>query len=325
MGRNLGNMSSEKDVMIIFLYGSDTYRSRQKLNEIVEGYKKSHKTGLNLKWFEGENLEFEELKNEIQQASIIAGKKMLILKNVFSDSIFKEKFLKSSKNFINLKDLILFYEEKEVKETDSLFKFLKKSGKCQKFDSLEGQNLKSWIKKEFDAWKVRVEPAAIDRLVNFVGGDSWRLSNEIRKLAAYQKDGVVDSKDVGLLVKPGIETDIFKTIDALAQKNKKLALELLHKHLTRGDSPLYLLSMVNFQFRNLLEVKGLAEKNCTYEKILKETKLHPYVVRKSLWQSQKFTLPELKKIYRKIFKVDYDIKTGKMEPATALDLLITEI
>jgi DNA polymerase III delta subunit len=36
-------------------------------------------------------------------------------------------------------------------------------------------------------------------------------------------------------------------------------------------------------------------------------------------------MPELKKIYRKIFQIDSDIKTGKIEPETALDLLLAEI
>jgi len=311
--------------MLIFLYGPDTYRSRQKLNEIIENYKKAHKKGLNLKYFEEEDLNFEEIQNEIQQTSIIAGKKMLILKNVFSDIDFKEKFLKNSKNFISSKDLILFYEEREISGTNSLLKLLKKSGKSQEFKLLEGQNLKNWIKKEFNSYTAKTESLVIEKLINFLGNDSWQLSNEIKKLATYKKNKIIQARDVELLVKPKIDVDIFKTIDAIAEKNKKQALSLLHKHLEKGDSPLYLLSMINFQFRNLIQIKSLVEKNCTYQNIQKSTKLHPYVVKKSLWQARSFSFPELKKIYQKIFKADINIKTGRIDPETALDLLITEI
>lgn len=311
--------------MLIFLYGSDTYRSRQKLQEIIENYKKAHKKGLNLKYFEGKDLDFGEIQNEIQQTSIIAGNKMLILEDTFSNIDFKEKFLKRSKNFINSKDLILFYEEREISGTNSLLKLLKKSGKSQEFKLLEGQNLKNWIKKEFNSYGAKTEPAVIEKLINFLGNDSWQLSNEIKKLATYKKNKIIQASDVELLVKPKIDVDIFKTIDAIAEKNKKQALSLLHKHLEKGDSPLYLLSMINFQFRNLIQIKSLVEKNCTYQNIQKSTKLHPYVVKKSLWQIRKFSFPELKKIYQKIFKADMNIKTGRIDPETALDLLITEI
>ena len=99
----------------------------------------------------------------------------------------------------------------------------------------------------------------------------------------------------------------------------------MHKHLEKGESPLYLLSMINFQFRNLLMIKELVEENQPYYSILRKTQLKPFVVGKSYQQAQRFGLPELKKIYRKIFQADLDIKTGKMKAETALDLLIVEI
>lgn len=311
--------------MIIFLYGPDTYRSRQKLNEIVRHYRKIHQSGLNLKYFDEKDLDFEEIEREIQQVSIMAGKKMLILRNIFFRPEFKKKFLKNCKSFINSKDLILFYEEKELSENEPFFKLLKKSGSSQEFKLLDGQNLKNWIKKEFDTYYIKTTPEVIDKLINFVGNDSWQLANEIKKLANYRKDKTIGVRDVEVLVKPKIDADIFKTIDAMAQKNKRQALGLLHKHLEKGDSPLYLLSMVNFQFRNLIEIKSLTEKNYTYQSILKRTKLHPYIVKKSLWQAKKFSSAELKKIYQRIFKVDMNIKTGKLNPEIALDLLISEI
>ena len=127
------------------------------------------------------------------------------------------------------------------------------------------------------------------------------------------------------MVRSKIETDIFKTIDAIAEKNKKRALELLHKHLEKGDSPLYLLSMINYQFRNLLIVKDFIERCKPYNIILRKSGLHPFVVKKSYYQSQKFSFQELKKIYRKVFQIDLNIKTGRIESEMALDLLIAEI
>jgi len=307
--------------MIIFLYGQDTFRSKEKLNEIVEHYRETHKSGLNLKHFEGKDLQFEDLKNELQIVSMFKEKKLLILSNAFSNEEFKEEFLKNSEKIVRSDEVILFYEDKKIASNDSLFKFLKKQAKCQEFEPLVGQKLKNWLRKEFEKYKARIDPQALDRLVVFVGDDLWQLSNEVRKLASFKKGSEIKVKDVELLVKAKIETDIFKTIDALARKDKKQALDLLHKHLEKGDSPLYLFSMINFQFRNILTVKDLIEK----KKPLAHSGLHPYVVRKSSQHAQRFDLQDLKKIYRKIFEVDYNIKTGKIDSQTALDLLIAEI
>jgi len=310
--------------MVIFLYGSDTYRSRQKLNEIIEHYKKIHKSGLSFKYFNNESLNFQDFENEIQSTSMFDEKKLIILENATKNKNFKDKFLASLKKFVALNDIILFYETGEVSKNDSLFKFLKKSGQSQEFQPLEGQKLKNWAKKEVKDHKISINPEALDQLINYTGNNLWQLNNELRKLANFKKQEKIELGDIELLVKPEIETDIFKTIEAVALKNKKKALLLIYNHLKKGDSPLYLLSMINFQFRNLLMIKDLTEKHYPYSSILKISKLHPFVLKKSWYLVNKFTLPELKKIYQKIFQVDLAIKTGKINPEIALDLVISD-
>lgn len=309
--------------MFIFLYGQDTFRSQQKLNEIVAYYQKIHKSGLNLKYFEGKMLSFEDFQEELQTISMFQEKKLMILKNVFSNQEFKEKFLKNFEKFKNSKEIILFYETEEISEKDPFFHILIRQARVQEFKPLEGQRLKNWVKKEFRSYKMEIDDKAIETIINFVGNDLWQMANEIKKLVSFKKEGGrVSQKDIELLVKPKLESDIFKTIDAIASKNKKIALRLIKEHLEKGDSPLYLLSMVAFQFRNLLMVKDLIEKNLS-PYCLKQ--LHPYIIKKCLFLSRKFDLLELKKIYQKIFQVDLNIKTGKIEPEIALDLLISEI
>ncbi|TET84915.1 MAG: DNA polymerase III subunit delta [Candidatus Nealsonbacteria bacterium] len=311
--------------MIIFLYGQDTYRSRRKLNEIIEHHKKIHKSGLNLKYLNLNEKSFEDFKDEFQSISMFAEKKLIIFEEAFTNQNFKENFLKKSKKFVDSRDIVLFYETKETPRSDPLFKFLKKYTKSQEFELLEGENLKNWAKKEIENYKVKIHPIALEKLIDYVGNDLWQMANEIRKLVSYRENKKIEVKDIELLVKPKIEPEIFKTIDAIASKNKKQALELIHKHLEKGDNPLYLLSMINFQFRNLLTIRDLIEKNKSPYTLLGEAKLHPYVIKKSYSQAQKFKIDELKKIYQKIFQVDLAIKTGKVEPETALDIFIAEI
>lgn len=307
--------------MIIFLYGEDTYRMREKLKEIIERYKKIHKSGLNLKSFD----DFTNFEEGIRQTSMFKEKKLAVVTNIFANPDFKEKFYQSKKDFLSSEDIILIYEEKEFNKNNSLFKFLKKNAKSQEFKFLTGQRLKTWIKKEFDRYETKIDPGVLEKLIEYIGNDLWQMSNEIRKLASFRNNKIVKAEDIELLVRSRIETDIFKTIDAIADKNKKQALNLLHKHLEKGDSPLYLLSMINYQFRNLLIVKDLIEKHKPYNIILKRSGLHPFVVKKSYYQSQKFTFQELKKIFQKIFETDLNIKTGQIQPEIALDLLIAEV
>jgi DNA polymerase-3 subunit delta len=311
--------------MIIFLYGQDIYRLREKLNEIIEHYKKIHKSGLNLKYFDNRSLNFEDFRDEIKQTSMFDEKKLMVLTDVSNNLEFKENFLKNSKELLNSKEIILFSEGRELPKGDKFFSFLKKEAKSQEFNYLEGVKLKNWLKKEFAKFKVEISPEALDRLINFVGNDLWQMSNEIKKISTFKLGGKIEREDIELLVRPKIESDIFKTIDAIATKNKKQALALIHKHLEKGDNPLYLLSMINFQFRNLLMIRDLIEKKKPIQLFSKLTNLHPYIIKKSYPQALKFKLEELKKIYQKIFKIDLAIKTGQVKPELALDLFVAEI
>ncbi len=308
--------------MIIFLYGADSYRSRQKLDEIISQYKSVRKSGLNLLHMDAEKIGFTEFFGTFRAVGMFAEKKLVVLKNIFADKKFQDDFLGELKTLQALPDIIVVYEPGEVDQRLKLFKQLVKEAKCQEFSVLAPAQLKSWVQKEFAARGQKANLDAIDMLVQYVGQDSWRLHNEIKKLADYKHGQTVKKDDVVHMVRPAIELDIFKTIDALAQKNKKQAMVLIAKHIDEGENVLYLLSMIAFQFKNLLTVKELAQKGMMYESIVKKSGLHPFVVKKTYLQCHQFTLEELKKIYRRIFKADTDIKTGKIEPETALDLLV---
>ncbi len=332
--------------MLIFLYGPDTYRSQRKLNEIINHYKEIHKSGLNLRYFDGESLDFQDFKEEIETVSMFREKKLIVLKDLFSNKDFQEEFLKQGKKFVNSQNIILIYEKKEIdhirrqktakemsgkqtskgiEEKNAFLKFLKKNSKYQKFEPLTDEGLKTWAKKEFLKQGAEIEPEALELFVAYIGNNLWQMENEIKKLVNYKNGKRIKREDIELLVKPEIETDIFKTIDAISEEKKNRALFLLHQHLEKGDTPQYLLAMISFQFRNLLIIRELIEKNTPYYKIINKSKLRPFIVKKSYQQAQRFTFRQLKKIYQKIFQVDLSMKTGKIDPQIALDLFIAEI
>ena len=313
--------------MIYFLYGEDSYRSQKKLEEIIAHYKKAHKSGLNLvKLDVKENkISFADFYSNLRINSMFAEKKLIILNNVFQDKIFQEEFFKEIKNLESLKDIIVVFEKDSVDERNKLFKAFKKEAKSQEFNLLSGGALLTWIDKEFENYKAKIDPLAKNMFLNCAGNNLWLAENEIKKMADFKAGKLIKKEDIELMMRPKIENDIFKTIDAISQKNKKQALIFMHKHIDNGDNILYLLSMIAYQFRNLLVIKELIEKGNPYADIAKKSGLHPFVIKKNYYLCHQFSLPQLKKIYRKIFLADLNIKTGKIEPETALDLLVSEI
>jgi len=311
--------------MILFLYGADSYRSRQKLNEIIGQYKESKKSLLNLVNFDAGQKDFPAFYDNFKVSSMFAEKKLVVLKNVFSSKQFQEDFLKELSSLQSFTDVIVVFEDNEVDERLKLFKTLKKECKCQEFKVLDSKNLRIFAQKEFELKNQKINVDALDLLVSYVGNNSWQLVQEIKKLSDFKRGTNIKKEDVELMVRSRIEVDIFKTIDALAAKNKRLALDLIKKHIDSGENPFYLMSMIVYQFRNLLVVKELASKGLMYASIVKKSGLHPFVVKKTYFACSQFSFDELKNIYKKIFQFDADIKTGKIEAETALELITAAI
>src|SRR5689334_19588359 len=100
--------------MIIFLYGVDSYRSRKKLEEIVDHYKQAKKSGLNLRYLDASQADFADFYNSFRTSSMFDEKKLVIVKNVFASKKFQEELLPVIKELESLKDVVVLYEPGEA-------------------------------------------------------------------------------------------------------------------------------------------------------------------------------------------------------------------
>ena len=310
--------------MIILLYGEDVFRSRRKLNEIVKEYQTKHQTGLNLACFREGDLQIDKFKEKIELVSMFDEKKLIILENVFNNKNFQEDFfnyIKKNKLKDNQDIIIVIHQESKLAVTS----FKRYFTMFEEFKPLEGADLNNWLKKEVAKDKVIISPEAIRKLIAYVGNDLWQLNNELNKLIAYKANQSINEEDIDLLVKAKIDVNIFKTLDALAQRNKKTAFRLLHEHLSQGENEIYLFSIFVYQVRTLIKLKDLIEKGTSYYDLAKKAKLHPFVIKKSSEQLRNFSLEQLKKIYQRLLEIEIGLKKGRFDGPTALDLLVAEI
>jgi DNA polymerase-3 subunit delta len=320
--------------MIIFLYGEDEFRSSRKLAEIKQKFleKNNPDAVSGLFDFSEKDHDLDKIILDASSGSLFSPKQLIVIKKLLAKKdLIGENFLDflKKKNKGQFKNVILvFWEGNDFDKKNPLAKFLLGAAKCQQFDLPEGVKLRDWIigeVRKIGGEKIKIASKAVEKLMIYVGNDLDLLSKEIEKLVNYKDSGEITSEDVELLVKSKIDTDIFKTIDALARGDKKTAAKLLHNHLEAGDDPFYLLSMYFFQFRNLLKIKPLAEKDVPEREIASRLKIHPYVAQKSAQQGRKFSLPELKKLYQTLCEIDFQAKTGKVDIELTLDKFIAVI
>jgi DNA polymerase III delta subunit len=106
------------------------------------------------------------------------------------------------------------------------------------------------------------------------------------------------------------EQNIFALIDAIASRNRALAIQLLTTEMAKGRDAYYILSMITFQFRNLLSVKDLMVRKLPPTELAQKSGLAPFILRKSQAQAQKFTLVELTAAFSRLAELDTAAKQG---------------
>jgi len=318
--------------MILFLYGRDSYRSKKKLNEITEHYKKIHKSDMGFFVLDSDNEKFSDFKSAVETISMFAEKKLVVLKNFASSKEFTEKFLswKGANFFKDTADVICIFQDGEVDKKSEIFAWLIKNSKSQEFDVLKGTQLQKWTQRFFAERSIKVEKDALDRILAHTAGDLWNFENEINKLKAYvgqtsRARKEITNRDADIFLRPSLQTHIFFLVDAFIENNTSKALRLLKGHLEAGDNGIYLFSMIYNQLRNVIQAQALSEKG--ENNISKNANLigvHPYVAKKSAAQARRFDRDKIKKAFSRLKGLDIDIKTGKIEPRRALETLILE-
>ncbi len=349
--------------MFFFLYGEDTYRSRQKLAELKNKFIREIDPGSSsLKVINGKAANFEEISDAVGSSSLLAKKRLIIIEELFYNKnqkifellfdYFKSKVFKNNENIIifwesnikakkgkNREDLLSIdntgREKALAKSPARLYKFLLEQKYSQQFNILSVSETTVWAKKEIANRGGKINNQALGALIGLAGNDLWQLNNDIDKLINFnnaKQPKIIDGQpvevtgdDVKQLVKGNFDENIFALTDALSNKNKALAVKLLEEQSAAGLTDSYLLNMFIRQFKILLQIKQAVESGLTYRKIISLLKLHPFVAQKGISQAKNFSLTALKKIFKDLLEIDYLMKSGKAEAQTMLNILIAKI
>jgi DNA polymerase-3 subunit delta len=218
--------------------------------------------------------------------------------------------------------LVLLVDE-ALEASNPLVKAAEKYGKAILSTVPKGASLENWIARRAKAIGTTITPEAVKLLANFIGGQPRLLANELDKLATYVgPGGSITAEHIHTLSAQVQEARVFDLTDALAQRNRKQALNILHDLLADGEPPLKLISIITSQVRSLLLVKELAQKGMRLAQIASTAGIPPYIAEKALRQVGNFSLAQLESAYRELLTTDAALKRSRMTPEMALDLLV---
>lgn len=318
--------------MIVFFYGEEDFLIDLEVKKLREKFFNQSSGGdLNVFDFDLE-INLGNLIENLSEQNLFSAKKMIIINNFFSNTKADEQneLLEILKNNDFSEDILIFSEVNQPRKNTKLFKWLEKnSDKNKEFKKLEVSKIVNWIKKRIleISNEVLINDRVAKEIILMTGADLRKIDSNLNKLVNYVFSGEIKSDDLQKLVNSKIEADIFKTIEFLFQKNKNEALLLLNKQIAKGDDPFYVFSMYVYQIRVLLKISGFVEKEKIFDNFIisKQVKLNPFVVKKSLSLIKNFSLNNLIKAHHFLLHLDKEVKLGRIDILTALELFVLKI
>jgi DNA polymerase III delta subunit len=290
--------------MILFFYGSNTYEARQQIAKLIAQYEKKAGNTLGLERIEGAKVTLGALKASLLAVPFLANSRLVIIEQLGANKTVAPKVGELLAQ-IPATTVAVFYDP-AVDQRTVYFKTLSATARAVEFKPLSQPQLQRWVERMVAGSDAHIDRPALGRLLEMVGEDQWRLSNEIAKLASHNPK--ITSDSVNSLVEPIPTETIFNLVEAMTAGQRAKALQAYHELRGTGQNEVYILSMVIWQLNNLLLAKTAGK--ISPPQLAKQAGMSPYVVSKMLSRRHLFTEEQLTQAFLEAVETEYQIKSG---------------
>lgn len=304
--------------MITVLTGENNFLLQQRLRQIVGDFVAEH-TDMALEQLDGEESEFDRLREALQSLPFLASKKLVVLRNPGANKQFTEAAEDLLTGLPETTDLVIV--EPKLDKRTAYYKLLKRQKDFTEYNELDAVGISRWLAQSAKEQGGKISQTDATYLVERIGINQQLLNNELQKLLLYNPE--VTRETIDLLTDKTPQSTIFELLDAALAGNSKKALELYHEQRQMKVEPQQILALLGWQLHVLALVKTAGERDAN--QIAREAKINPYVVRKSQGIARRMTLPELKKLIHETLTLDVRLKSENIDADEALQNLLLTI
>jgi DNA polymerase-3 subunit delta len=193
------------------------------------------------------------------------------------------------------------------------------------FPSLSYGEAKAWLRTRLKELKTAADDQALSELLDLVGTDVQTLDSELYKLAA----ATVDSRRITIetveeLTGRTRELSNFDLGDHIVARNRKRALEVLHRLLEGGTPPVMLIGLLASNYHRLALAKDVLQRG-SKEDVYRVVPLPAFKRNAFMSTLQQLDAKRIALHIQLIAAADLAIKTSQATPRLQLELLVCEL
>lgn len=316
------DLKEKRFAPMYLLYGEESYLKKQYKEKLTQGILPDGNE-MNYSFFEGKQISLPKVAEIAETLPFFSEVRLIVVEN---SGVFKKS---SADWFSCLEGLpettkVIFVEE-EVDKRGRLYKKVAKEGRVVELKRQEGEILQRWILFLLNKEGKKITKSALHRLLEKTGNDMEALSHEVEKLISYKgKDSEIEVSDIEDIVSWNLEDKVFSMVEALANRNRKLALFYYRDLLGLKIPPMKILSVINGQFKRIYEAKHLWEDGMDKKGLATVLGIPPFAVEKVLKQGKCYTKKRLQEILREGLELEEQVKTGQFVDRLGVEIFIVK-
>ena len=185
--------------------------------------------------------------------------------------------------------------------------------------------LAGWVQKHYLHGGVQADPKLCQFTIEYCGRNMFTLANEVDKVACYirahGRDTLTEA-DIRTAAIPAMEYDAFAFTNAIMERRRADALDILADLKLRRVEPLFILSEVSRVVCDLLAIRTMADGGQTALEIGSALKMHEYRVGLYLKQARKTDLSLLQNAVTAAEAADRALKRSAADGYGVIERLI---
>ncbi len=307
---------------IYFFMGEEPYYIDKLTDFIQENILQEHERDFNQTIIYGRDTTIEEVVSNAKRYPMMADRQVVIVREAQELSRYIDKLESYVENPQPTTVLVFAYKYKTLDKRKRVTKLLEKFGVVFESKKLYDNQVGDWIKRVLSGQGYSIEPKASLILVEFLGTDLSKISNELDKLKIILPKGhTITAKDIEENIGFSKDFNNFELRSALGEKNQLKSYQIVDYFAQNPkDHPLVVTTgMVFSYFSQLLQYHGLKDKSKF--NVAKELKINPFFVKDYELAARNYPMRKVSAIVGTLRDIDVKSKGVGAASMTQHDLL----
>ena len=275
----MADLRAGKYKPVYFLQGDEPFYIDRISDYIAEHALSEDERSFNQTVVYGLDTDVGTIVSEAKRFPMMAERQVLIIKEAQDLSRNIEKLVSYAENPQPTTVLVINYKYKKLDKRKKLHKAIAKTGLIYESKKLYENKVSDWIRRVLSGKNYQIEPKAAQMLVEFLGTDLSKISNELDKLMIIlPKDTIINDKHIEDNI--GISKDFnnFELRKAVGEKNLLKANRIINyfSENPKSNPTVMTISLLNGFFTQLLMFHGLKDKS--KNSVAKSIGVSPYFV-----------------------------------------------